>query len=102
MREEQITGGGRELLNYSRRNEMNNIVAELKDYGFKGENEMEEIKIRKVLNGYIVRVGCETVVFQRVGDLCGELKRYLENPDLITKEYMLTFRPEPEEKQDNG
>lgn len=47
-----------------------------------------EIHIRPVLNGYIVTVGCQTVVFTSPAVLTAELLRYYNNPDKVAKEYM--------------
>lgn len=44
--------------------------------------------IKPVLNGYIVEVGCQTVVFETMDRMLYELRRYLENPSVVEKEYM--------------
>lgn len=41
---------------------------------------MHEVTIRKVVNGYIVGVGCETFVFNSLTNLIEELGLYLTNP----------------------
>ena len=48
---------------------------------------IREITIRAVLNGYIVNVGCQIVVFQNRDYMMRELLRYLENPDEVEEEY---------------
>lgn len=49
---------------------------------------MREIHIQPVLNGYIVGVGCKTVVFNSRTLLLSELARYLEHPTEIEKYYI--------------
>lgn len=52
------------------------------------EPYVNEIKIQKVLNGYIAKVGCKTVVFEGKEKLLVELARYLSNPAQVEKEYL--------------
>jgi hypothetical protein len=48
---------------------------------------IHKIQIQAVLNGFIVQVGCQTVVFQSVDQLCAELKAYLRDPAGIHARY---------------
>ena len=48
---------------------------------------MRTVIIKPVLNGFIVEVGCATVVFLSIDGLCAELKRYQKNPTDVEKEY---------------
>lgn len=48
---------------------------------------MRNISIRKVMNGFIVDVGCQTLVFETHERLLIELRRYLENSETVEKEY---------------
>jgi hypothetical protein len=48
---------------------------------------MKEIRIRPVLNGFIVTVGCSEVVFTDVDFMFFELKRYQKDPQQVEKEY---------------
>lgn len=48
---------------------------------------MREVVIRKVLNGFIVQVGCQTVVFQNKTELLVELSNYIDNPAEMEKKY---------------
>lgn len=50
---------------------------------------MRDLSIRAVLNGYIVSVGCQIVVFESRTKLLTELGRYLEDPDKVEKEYLV-------------
>lgn len=50
---------------------------------------MKEIHITPVLNGFIVKVGCSTVVFNSIDLLCDELRRYQKNPGVVEEEYVL-------------
>lgn len=49
---------------------------------------MHSVKIKAVLNGWVVRVGCQKVVFTDLNTLLEELGNYLENPDKTMEEYM--------------
>ena len=45
------------------------------------------IEIRVVLNGFVVTVGCQTVVYQDADDLLEELGAYFRDPDAAEKRY---------------
>jgi hypothetical protein len=50
---------------------------------------MRDIRIEPALNGWIVYVGCSRVVFQDdINKLLRELQRYIQNPDLVEREYI--------------
>lgn len=49
---------------------------------------VKEVKILPVGNGYIVTVGCTVMVMESTARLLSELKRYLENPKEVEKEYI--------------
>lgn len=49
---------------------------------------MKTVKIRPVLNGFVVTVGCSEVVFECITKLCIELARYHAHPEQVEKEYM--------------
>ena len=49
---------------------------------------MRDINIHPVLNGYVVTVGCQTVVFGGKLALVRALESYLENPEKIEKQYL--------------
>lgn len=53
---------------------------------------MHDIKIKAVLNGYIVKVGCQTVVFGSRKKLFRELDRYLDNPSAVEREYLEKYK----------
>jgi hypothetical protein len=63
---------------------------------------MREVKISPVLNGWIVTVGCQQVVFQDREVMIGEVDRYIGDPDKVEKEYMtkaknkVNSEPEPD------
>ncbi len=48
---------------------------------------MRDVTIRKVMNGYTVQVGCQTLVFETREALLRELGRYLEAPGVVEQEY---------------
>ena len=45
------------------------------------------IKIKPAHNGYIVKVGCKTLVFTSRKKLVKKLARYLADPDKVEREY---------------
>jgi hypothetical protein len=49
---------------------------------------MREITIRPVLNGFIVRVGCQELVFRDIQDVGRELIRYQASPGAIETEFL--------------
>ena len=49
---------------------------------------MHTIEIKPVLNGFIVKVGCQIVVQSSKEALLSELKRYLDNPSKVSEEYL--------------
>lgn len=49
---------------------------------------MSKIEIQFVLNGWIVRVGCQTVVFTDKGLFLDELSKYLDDPESVEKRYL--------------
>lgn len=49
---------------------------------------MQQVKINPVTNGYLVQVGCKTVVFENRENMLSELRRYLTDPDEVMKEYI--------------
>jgi len=49
---------------------------------------LREIKIESVLNGWIVEVGCQKVVFTELTHMMIELKRYLNDPEVVEKVYL--------------
>lgn len=48
---------------------------------------IRDITIRTVLNGYVVQVGCQTVVYNSVDTLLVELRNYLIDPEDAEKRY---------------
>ena len=50
---------------------------------------MKDIKIYPVLNGFVVKVGCQKIVFTSLAELTKELKRYYgaKNPSEIDKDW---------------
>ena len=49
---------------------------------------MRKVTISKVMNGYIVQVGCQTLVFASSETLLAELAIYLADPILIERAYI--------------
>lgn len=49
---------------------------------------MRDIRITPALNCYILKVGCQTIVFNDRGTMLTELGRYLEKPADVEREYI--------------
>jgi hypothetical protein len=49
---------------------------------------VKELHIRPVLNGFVVKIGCQEVVFTSVKDFIKEFTRYQEKSDEVEKEYI--------------
>lgn len=46
------------------------------------------IQIEPLLHGFIVRVGCQTVAFEKIENMVKELERYFKNPESVEAEYL--------------
>ena len=53
-----------------------------------GEKQIRQIQIHPAMNGYIVYVGCRTIVFESAASLLSELKAYLNNPRDVEERYL--------------
>jgi len=49
---------------------------------------MRTLMIDPVLNGFIVKCGCQKVVFNSLNVMAEEIKKYFKNPEQVEKEYM--------------
>ncbi len=49
---------------------------------------IRNITITPALNGYIVQVGCKTIVFSSKNQLLLDLKSYLDDPRLVERNYL--------------
>jgi hypothetical protein len=45
------------------------------------------IYIETVLNGYIVKVGCQRIVFTSQETMTNEIRKYLSDPEAMEKKY---------------
>ena len=52
---------------------------------------MRDIHIKKAMNGFIVTVGCQTLVFEGRERLIRELDLYLEHPDKVEQQYIKDY-----------
>lgn len=59
---------------------------------------IRDIKIRAVLNGFVVEVGCQTVVFNDPDSLAVAVRKYLSDPEGTEKNYLAL----PNAKHTNG
>lgn len=50
-------------------------------------NNIHNITITPVLNGFICNVGCQTVVFESLDKMTSEISRYYKDPIKVEKEY---------------
>ena len=48
---------------------------------------LRDVKIVSVLNGWIVTVGCQRVVFNDMESMLGEIRKYLKDPCSAEKSY---------------
>lgn len=51
------------------------------------ENQMKEVQIEAALNGWIVHIGCATVVALSKEAMLSEIGRYIDNPSGVEAEY---------------
>lgn len=51
---------------------------------------IREIHIKPVLNGFVVLVGCQTVVIDSVAKLAAEIGSYYTNPQAVEEKYKLS------------
>lgn len=51
-------------------------------------NPEYELRVSKALNGYMVYVGCKTVVFESLEKMLKEMERYYKDPQKVQKEYL--------------
>ena len=49
---------------------------------------MREFTVRPALNGWIVKIGCQEVVFTRDDTLAREMQRYIGDPEGVEREYL--------------
>lgn len=49
---------------------------------------MREVHIRPVFNGFVVSVGCQTLVFNSIGEVAAGLIDYQKDPEAATKKYI--------------
>ena len=52
---------------------------------------MRTVSINKCMNGYIVQVGCQTLVFNYAEAMLGELDKYLKDPEGVEKAYTAKY-----------
>ena len=55
---------------------------------------MRTITINKAMNGYIVQVGCQTLVFETAANFLYELTKYLKDPQGVEAFYLDMYAPE--------
>jgi hypothetical protein len=54
-------------------------------------NQPNTVIIDKVLNGYIIKVGCQTVVFESLEVMVNELEKYFNDPRKLENEYIKKY-----------
>ena len=57
---------------------------------------MRTITINKAMNGFIVNVGCQTLVFESADTLLEELGDYLEDPKATERAYLERYGDMPQ------
>lgn len=71
---------------------------------------LRDIKIRSVLNGWVVEVGCQTVVFNDLDTMLDGMREYFLHPDEMERYYLensinsgkLSPRVERDESEDDS
>lgn len=51
------------------------------------KNQMKDIRIVAAMNGWVISVGCATVVSMSKDAMLSEIGRYIDNPSAVEKEY---------------
>lgn len=51
---------------------------------------MRDVTIKVALNGYVVRVDCQRIVFSDCDQMIQAIKDYLKNPEEVEAEYIRT------------
>lgn len=51
---------------------------------------MHPIHIRPVLNGWIVKVACQEILFTNLNNMVAEISQYLADPQRVEKHYLAT------------
>jgi hypothetical protein len=51
---------------------------------------IRDIKIKAVLNGFIIECGCQTLVCEDVDRLTKSINAYFKNPEVVEKEWINT------------
>ena len=46
---------------------------------------MRDLKITPVLNGFVIKVGCQTVVFTKLADMLSAIENYYTDPEAFEK-----------------
>ena len=50
------------------------------------------ITIAPCLNGYMVQVGCKTLVFESLARMCDEIESYYNDPIAVEKGYLTKYK----------
>lgn len=53
---------------------------------------MREVTIRKVLNGLVITVGCQTLVFNSTDQFLGALRGYIADPEQTEKQWLEAYK----------
>ncbi len=51
-----------------------------------------DVNIVKVMNGFVVKVGCKNLVFESKDIMLQELSRYYGNPKEVEREYLEKYK----------
>jgi hypothetical protein len=54
---------------------------------------MREVTIRRVFNGFVVQVACQTLVFMDKADMLNELENYIDRPEQTEEKFYRIYRP---------
>ena len=56
---------------------------------------MRRITIEGVLNGWVITVGCSTLVSEDKDKMLSEIGRYIDDPEAVEKQYLITAKNKP-------
>ena len=73
-------------------NEIEQCVNDGRLTGNPVEPRKKDIQIIPALNGFIVHIGCQRVVFETKEKMLSELSRYLDNREAVEKEYLEKYK----------
>lgn len=66
------------------------------NYNKKGDKKMKDVRITPAINGWVVYVGCEKLVFENKSNMLLEIDNYIAKPREMEKKYLQSRKNELE------